>query len=328
MATINKRPSGKWQATIRTGGVSRSKTFTKRADATSWARQTELQAERGQLQQSDRQTSTTTVADALAQFARDVSARRSNASASVEQIRLRELSRTSFARKPLDGLTATDVTAWRDKRLKQVQPSTVRREMTLLRSAVDHTQAENGAQNVVAQVKRPVATGRRERRMQAGEWHALLGACDSGRNKLMRPLLVLALETGMRRGELLAMRWQHVELQRCTVFLPRTKSGHPRTVPLSPLAQKTLAEIPRTNERVLPLTANSVRLAFERIRNRARVDDLHLHDLRHECISRLVERGLTLFEVQQVSGHRTLEMLQRYVHLQVGSIVARLHAAE
>lgn len=180
MATINKRPSGKWQATVRSAGVSRSKTFTKRADAISWARQAELEAERGQLQQPERQTSTTTVADALARFARDVSARRSNASASVEKIKLQVLSRTAFAKKRLDELTAADVTAWRDKRLKQVQPSTVRREMTLLRSAVDHALADSGAQNVVSQAKRPVATGRRERRLQAGEWHALLGACAEG----------------------------------------------------------------------------------------------------------------------------------------------------
>ncbi|WP_371810782.1 site-specific integrase [Ruegeria sp. HKCCD7318] len=164
-----------------------------------------------------------------------------------------------------------------------------------------------------------------ERRLQAGEWPRLMQACDQDRNKLLRPLLVLAVETAMRRGELLAMEWRYVDLQRCTALLPKTKNGHARTVPLSPVAVETLLAMSRNHDRVFPLSGDCVRQGFDRLRRRAHAEDLRFHDLRHEAISRLVEHGLSLIEVQQVSGHRSLQMLQRYVHLQTDDIVAKLH---
>ncbi|WP_170349631.1 site-specific integrase [Ruegeria atlantica] len=326
MATINKRPSGKWQATVRREGRSASKSFTKRADAVKWARDAELRAERGHLHQQERaQAGTTTLSDALTAFRDTVVPTHRSADREQRCIDAMLKHHKSFMRLRLDTLTAVDVCKWRDKRLSQVSPSTVVRELTLLQSSVGHA-LEAGAVNVVQQVKRPRVDDRRERRLQADEWDRLMQACDQGRNPFMRSLLVLAVETAMRRGELLAMQWQHIDLQRCTVLLPKTKNGHARTVPLSPTAVQTLIELPRTDDRVLPMSADCVRQGFERVRTRAGVDDLRLHDLRHEAVSRLVERGLTLFEVQQVSGHRTLQMLQRYVHLQAADIVAKLHA--
>jgi integrase len=88
--------------------------------------------------------------------------------------------------------------------------------------------------NPVRQVRRPKINNRRERRLQAGEWQALLDAVSDQRTPLLKPLLRLALATGMRRGELLGMQWRHVDLNRRTVFLPKTKNGSARRVPLSP----------------------------------------------------------------------------------------------
>lgn len=330
MATIRKR-GGKWQCIVRRDNRTASRSFTSKRDAVKWGAATEAAADavggslpvRAQKQEDTVQT--VTLADALAAF-RDtvVPTHRSsvNETASINAILRRDrwLTRTRLAK-----LTAADVSKLRDQRLKQVSASTVVREMTLLQGAVGHS-LDADATNVVQQVKRPRVHDRRERRLQVGELERLLGACDQDRNRLLRPLIVLALETAMRRGELLAVRWCDVDLERCTLFLPHTKSGHPRTVPLSPVALQTLAELPRTNERILPLSGDCVRQCFERIRARAGISDLRLHDLRHEAISRLVERGLSLIEVQQVSGHRTLQMLQRYVHLQVDDVVAKLHS--
>ena len=326
MATIVKRPSGKWQATVRSGGKSLSKSFSKRADATSWSRSTELQTERMGLHATLQTSSDTcTVGDALARFSVEVSANRQATSGDVERIRLASLGRNKLARIRLDKLTSVDVVTWRDRRLKQVKPSTVVREMTLLQSAIEHALDGRVTENVVRQVKRPRVNDRRERRLLVGEWERLLDAIIDANTPLLRPLLIFAIETAMRRGELLSMQWKHVDLDRCTVFLPTTKNGHARTVPLSPTAVDVLRSLPRTDDRVFPLGIAAVRLGFERLRNRAGIDDLRLHDLRHEAISRLVERGLSLFEVQQVSGHRTLQMLQRYVHLQTADIVKKLH---
>ena len=72
------------------------------------------------------------------------------------------------------------------------------------------------------------------------------------------------------------------------------------------------------------MSANSVRLAFERLRARAKISDLHFHDLRHEAITLLFERGLSIAEVGAISGHKELRMLQRYVHLRAVDLVDRL----
>jgi integrase len=72
------------------------------------------------------------------------------------------------------------------------------------------------------------------------------------------------------------------------------------------------------------MSANSVRSAFERLRNRAGMPDLHLHDLRHEAISRLFEKGLNTVEVGSITGHRELRMLARYTHLRAADLVKRL----
>ncbi|WP_299349464.1 site-specific integrase [uncultured Shimia sp.] len=325
MATINKRPSGKWQATVRYQGRSASKSFTKRADAVKWSRLTEMQAESGVLIQRRGGTpDKRTLALALAKFRDTVAPTHRSGDREQRCIDAMLKHHQNFTRLRLDSLTVADVSKWRDERLQKVAASTVVRELTLLQSAVGYA-LDAGAANVVRQVKRPRVDDRRERRLQADEWQRLMQACDGDRNKLLRPLLVLAVETAMRRGELLAMEWRHVDLQRSTVLLPRTKNGYARTVPLSPTAVQIFSELPRTDGRVLPLSGDCVRQGFERLRTRAGVEDLRFHDLRHEAISRLVERGLSLIEVQQVSGHRTLQMLQRYVHLQTDDIVAKLH---
>jgi integrase len=143
----------------------------------------------------------------------------------------------------------------------------------------------------------------------------------------MKPLIILAIETGMRRGELLDLRWEHVDLKCGVAHLPLTKNGDSRDVPLSRRAVQILEQLRAggvKQERVFPMTGNAVRLAFEHLRVRAGMSDFHFHDLRHEAISRLFEKGLNIAEVSAISGHRELKMLQRYTHLRAVDLVARL----
>jgi integrase len=185
----------------------------------------------------------------------------------------------------------------------------------------------------VKHVRRPRIDNRRERRLKAGEWDKLCEAARKSRQVLLEPLLLLALGTGMRRGELLSMRWCDFDDKRCTVTLSRTKNGHARTVPLTPQAVGTLQQLrssivpaakPRAEDLIIPMSGNAVRLAFERLRRRAGVQNITFHDLRHEAVSRFVERGLSLAQVQMISGHRDLRMLMRYTHLAVDDIVKTL----
>ena len=156
----------------------------------------------------------------------------------------------------------------------------------------------------------------------------MLDACDLGRTPLLKPLLVLAIETAMRRGELLGLRWEHVDFETRVAHLPLTKNGEARDIPLSRRAAATLSTIKagkdRDAERVFPMTGNSVRLAFEHLRVRAGMSDFRFHDLRHEGVSRLFEKGLNIAEVSTISGHKELRMLQRYTHLRAADLVKRL----
>jgi integrase len=134
----------------------------------------------------------------------------------------------------------------------------------------------------------------------------------------------LAIETAMRRGELLSLRWEYVDLQERTVFLPMTKNGCSRHVPLSSAAVQILERLPRAiSGEVFPLTPNAVKQAFNRARADAGLDDLHLHDLRHEGASRLSER-LNVLELASLTGHRDLRMLQRYTHPRASELAKKL----
>jgi len=131
----------------------------------------------------------------------------------------------------------------------------------------------------------------------------------------------------MRCGELLGLRWEHVHLAKRIVHIPLTKNGESRDVPLSRRATDTLIALSKDKQSdadlVFPKSGNAVRLAFERLRARAKMPDFHFHDLRHEAISRFL-RGLNIAEVSAISGHKGLRMLQRYTHLRAIDLVGRL----
>jgi integrase len=138
----------------------------------------------------------------------------------------------------------------------------------------------------------------------------------------------------MRSGEMLAMRWEHVNLTSRTVFLPDTKNGSPRTVPLSTRALNAIHALPRSiNGQLFSSEYHSIHNAFQLAVTKAQATqpdnvtfllELRFHDLRHEAVTRLFEKGLNPIEVGMVSGHKTLSMLQRYTHLRAEELVAKL----
>ncbi len=119
----------------------------------------------------------------------------------------------------------------------------------------------------------------------------------------------------MRRGEILGLRWEHIDLQKRTAFVPITKNGQSRLVPLTVLALEILAKLPRSIDgRVFPVNGPMLSAAIERARIKADLKDWHFHDLRHMAITRLAEKLPNLIELSAVSGHKSLAMLKRYYH--------------
>jgi integrase len=173
-------------------------------------------------------------------------------------------------------------------------------------------------------VKLPPDSRARDRRLSGDEGDSLMAAMTTPSSWYLRPFLILAVETGMRRGELLSIRWCDVDLKTRTVRILRTKNGHPRTIPLTPRGAEVLSSLDRQDDRVFPVTSNAIRLSWQRLRRRAGLDDLRLHDLRHEAVSRFFELGLTIPEVALISGHRDPRMLSRYTHLRPENIAEKL----
>jgi integrase len=108
----------------------------------------------------------------------------------------------------------------------------------------------------------------------------------------------------MRRGELLSVRLRDVSLRTRTIKLHNTKNGEPRVVPLTPKAIAVLSSLNKSDDLVFPVKPNAVRLAWERLRTRAGLEDLRWRDLRYEAVSRSFEYGLTVPEMAFISGHR------------------------
>jgi integrase len=177
--------------------------------------------------------------------------------------------------------------------------------------------------NPVDFIKMPPASKPRQRRLNKGEYERLEQASHLTLNPHIWPFIVFAIETGMRRGEILGLTWDNISLERQLAYLPFTKNGSSREVPLSKKAVQVLSNQRSRQDTPtpFPVNTNAFRLAWERLRKRA---DLRFHDLRHEAISRFFEMGLSIPEVALISGHKDAKMLFRYTHLRAGNIIAKL----
>jgi integrase len=219
------------------------------------------------------------------------------------------------------------VARYRDDRLKLVKSGTVRRELSVLHHCLEIARKEWGFPfpgNPVGQIGLPQPSKPRDRRPTPEELDRLLSGCDRRRSPLLSSVILFAVETGMRRGELVATRWSDVDLEGRTLHILMAKNGHARTIPLTSAAVDILLELPKDTDQIFPISGNAIRLAWERLKKRVGIDDLRFHDLRHEAVSRFFEMGLTVPEVALISGHRDARMLFRYTHLRPEDIAKKM----
>jgi integrase len=234
-------------------------------------------------------------------------------------------------------LKSAHIASYRDQRLSKVSQGSVRREMAILQHCIGvaHREWQLIATNPTMGVTKPIDNPSRSRRPSEAELNNIAEALLAIRNPVSRQVFQFALATGMRRGEVLSLEWQHLDWNSKTAFLPMTKNGDSRTIPLSPQALDVLKQrlnqlsnycsTPRP-DRVFPITANALRLTWERMRIRTKIKDLRFHDLRHEAISRFFELGLSVPEVALISGHKDTRMLFRYTHLRAEDIAQKIAA--
>jgi len=164
----------------------------------------------------------------------------------------------------------------------------VRKDLAIINHAINTAMCEWGigiVVNPLANVSRPAPNKARDRRLEEGEYQKLMDAMSSCRNVLIRPIVQFALETAMRRGEILSLKWDDVDLDVRVALLTDTKNGDSRRVPLSGKAIEILESLPKESEIVFDTTGNSIRMAFDRVLSRAEIEGLRFHDLRHEATS-------------------------------------------
>jgi integrase len=179
--------------------------------------------------------------------------------------------------------------------------------------------------NPIKGIKRmPKPLGRTKRISPKMEKH-LLASCHELSMPLLSFVIQFAIETGMRRGELMGLKWADIDIPNRQAYLHTSKNGEPRLVPLTKRAMAVLQGLNNEDgDRVFPMSLNVLRNQYERAKayskdrwNEAGInpfDDLRFHDFRHESISRMSDLGLNVIELSSISGHKTLAMLKRYTH--------------
>jgi integrase len=328
VGSIRKR-NGRWQAQVRKLGFPQlSKSFDRKAAANRWIQLEEARLSKsfGHSFEAGPQRSPR-LADILERYRDEISPKKRGHL--VEQYRIDSLLRAPLAKLYVRDATPMVFSTYRDLRLSQVSPETVRKELQILSHMFTVAEREWGlalAGNPIAQIKRPAPSEARTRRVLAGEYRRLETAARHPRAaSYLWPLINFAIETAMRRGEILALGWDSVDRRKKIARLQTTKTGTPRDVPLSTCALVWLEQSPvADSDKPFPVSGNAVRLGWTRLTKRAGIEDLHFHDLRHEAISRLFEKGLSVAEVALISGHRDVRQLFRYTHLRAEDIAKKL----
>lgn len=325
MATIRQR-NNRWQCIVKRKCYPLlSNTFELRKDAEKWGRQQERLLDTGEWH--DRSTAEqTTLGNLLDRYLEEVTPRKRGAR--TEPSRIRVLKRSFIANLSVATITGPIVSRWRNERLIEVSGSTVCRDMTLLSHVFSVAMREwdiSISINPMTLVRKPSAGKPRDRILNDFQRQSLIDACGHCRNPWIQPVVIFALETTARRGEILSLRWSDVDLGKATAKLMVTKTDEPRTIPLSPACLALLRRLPRSIDGlVFPVTIEALKQAYKRAVARAGIKDFTFHDLRHDALTRLAKLGLSVLELRAISGHATANMLQRYVSIDAGDLAIKL----
>lgn len=237
-----------------------------------------------------------------------------------------------FGKKNISYITSSEIERYKRLRLLSVVESTVNRELALLKTIFarlnrDGRYNKNPAKPVKLLSEQHL---KRDRIINHDEWLRLVGASPD----LLKHLLIVAYYTAMRKGEILGLTWNQVDLNHCVITLSAsvTKTKKPRVIPLTVEVhsilqdRKGLANGPWVFHRNGRRLINMDKL-WKRACRQANIDDLRFHDLRHSAITRLIKAGIPEQAIMALSGHSTRSVFDRYVNLKTDDIRQYLNAA-
>lgn len=323
MAFIRQR-GARWQCIVKRAGYPlTSRTFDHKKDAEKWGRHEERLMDTGHWVDPSIAKSTT-VGDLLSRYESEVSAKKRGHKA--ETYVIKQFMRSRLSQYSPSTITSQVIAAWRDERLNVVSTGTVLREMQLLNHLFSIAMKEWGIAlpvNPVSLVKKPAPGAPRDQVLTEAQRDRLLNACRQCENPWILPVVIFALETAARRGEILSLTWRDVDLERYIAKVSG-KTGT-RKLPLSSNCITMLQALPRDESgMVFPVSAYALRHAYRRATSRAQIKNFTFHDLRHDALTRLSRQGINVLELRAISGHTTTQMLQRYVSIDASELAKKM----
>lgn len=341
MATMQKRGNS-WRATVRRKGKYVSATFDTRAEADAWAIQAEAKILEGfsaEVVANEPVPPATGVpaTEALQRYSDEVSPTKRGGR--WEQVRIKAMIRQDrLFQRPITAIIGPDIAEWRDKRLRKVSASTVNRELCLLSSIFTFAMREcrmGLTFNPCSLVTKPRKPRSRTQRISMEEREKIIAKLDwDGRSEPTTSAqwvafaFYLALETAMRRGEILSLRWSDVDFENRYAHLDLTKNGDERDVPLSKAAMALLKIVTdrRAGEPVVPVRTGHFDNLFCEAKSDAGLSHIHFHDSRREAATTMAPKLSNVLELAAITGHKSLSMLQIYYKPKAADLAARLDA--
>ena len=322
MSCVRKRGKS-WNAQVRISGWrSFTKTFSKKSDAVRWSKDLENKLLSSSLPETN--IKNLKLKDLLQRYAKEISPTHKGGESEI--YRLNAISRSWLGDAEVINLTKYHFIQFREDRLKNVSSGTAKIELMLIKRVFKVSQKKWGygiPNNSIEDIELPKSSKPRTRRLLEDEFPILIKNAATQRNKYIADIIEFAVETGMRRSEILSLKWDNVDLEKGIASLYNTKNGEDRHIPITKRAVRLLRGKTRTSDYLFPITANNLRLAWVRVKNKSNIRDLRFHDLRHEAISRFFEMGLSIPEVALISGHKDIRQLFRYTHLKPEDVIRK-----
>ena len=312
MATITKRGNGSWRVQIRKKGIKKYATFDTKAQAKKWADQIEAKiysndANLYAQNKSVNDPNDVLLTDLFKKYSKEISPTKRGVR--WEQIRLNFLAKYEDFHILVSDVNSQLLASWRNKRLLTVSPATVNRELNLISAVFNIAIKEWGVNlpnNPVHMIQRPQDPKSRDRRVTDKEKKLI--AYHLGWDMVSEPktssqwtafAFFLAIETAMRRGEIVSFKWKDVYLEKSYIHLEMTKNGEFRNVPLSSAAKKliNLLTPKEQNDFVVPMVPDVISSLFRRAALEAGIRNLHFHDSRREATTRLSKKLSNILEL-------------------------------
>ncbi len=321
MGDIKKR-NNKFQARVRKGPFKNNgltKTFISRVEAKKWIRDVE-----SKLDKSDfivkQNINYPTLKGLMNQYLSKVSKHKASYQTDVANFKTFSLLFEDL-NIPINKLTARMFARFRDRYMEEHKASTYQRLMSSIKHMwkVARTEWEYPLENILERVRTPKRDNPRDRRLSIPEYNKILYGNHTDYE--FRNLILLVLATGLRLGEISGIRREHIDGN--TLLIPRRKNGDTNVkVPLSDNAQSVLKNM----ELPIKLKKRGIQIKWSRLMKKYEIEDLHFHDLRHEAISKYLENGVSIQDVQVLSGHRDIRVLMRvYANLRPNQVASKLN---